>query len=123
LCYFLIMVKKSFVHLNTSDFEIDWRTPRGRAELEFWREVIKPFRSQSLPNIYGKSRMPISGVFLYMHKNGIFVYSEQYPDGVIRDVNAYRATMAKMKALDSLEWAEREEAERIAQSIPEIANL
>lgn len=120
---------KEYVQLKSPlDVFYDWRNPQQKAEIDLWWESTRHVRefNSGIPILFGKrnsqgkivvSRRCFPGVYphpyyegqcifwldYWMHQNNIFVFSEQYPQGAIRDLNAFVHVMAKKKAWDSFQ--------------------
>lgn len=78
-------------------------------EVLCFEEELKPYCERSL-TVFGKV---LKGFELYLHENGMLVYSVRYPDGAVRmnNLEAYRLADMKYRALTEL-WDRRQKAEQ-----------
>jgi hypothetical protein len=94
-----------------------------KKEIIYFENELRPYLERTA-TICGKV---LKGLELYLHENGIFVYSTKYPEGAVRldKLEEYRIASMKYQALTNL-WdkrrqAEEKEKERIQALIPEGA--
>jgi hypothetical protein len=87
---------------------------QDKSEILNFEKELKPYTERSFP-VMGRT---LKGFELYLHENGMFVYSVRYPEGAVRmdKLEEYRIATMKYQALTKL-WdlrrkAEEKEAER-----------
>lgn len=75
------------------------------------RDTIKDFelsidecdkRNLVIPGTIATEQNTLSGISLYLHEAGLYVFTKRYPIGAIRDTDGYRVAQMKWSALQEL---------------------
>lgn len=98
-----------------TEFEIDLNDPKKRMEIIEFERLITPYDNQKITVMSGTPyARDLSGFWLYLHKNGIYRYTEHYPLGAVVSPEGFRIATAKYSALarlrDRREWAKNNTA-------------
>jgi len=89
---------------------IDLNDPKKRMEIIEFDRLIAPYENETVTVMGGTTYVrELSGFLLYLHKNGIYKYTERYPLGAVVNPEAFRIAIDKHSALarlrDRREWA------------------
>lgn len=101
---------------NTKTFsarKLDINLENDRRIVREFEKELNPFEGKSLVVMRGTPYLrELQGFELYLHENGIFRYSEQYPLGAVVDAEAMHTALSRYEALrkliDRREWANKQ---------------
>lgn len=81
--------------------------PHDRQMIREFEEELSEYAERSVTVLKGtKDERVLKGIDLMFHEKGLFVFSDRYPIGAVRDLDGYRRYRMKWSALQKL-WDRR----------------